>query len=149
MKTLKKYLIRIALVLGVLLFAAGAFFTFVPFSEGMRAGQVIKLSKKGVLFKTHEGELNLMMMPATNNMGTMTPNVWAFSVKNKEVADKILKASATGERLELYYKEQYYKFPWQGDTKYFVYKVETAAAPVNQTTPSPAPATGGQVIEVK
>ncbi|MBK9928832.1 MAG: hypothetical protein IPP04_02995 [Saprospiraceae bacterium] len=90
--------------------AVGSFFTFVPFSEGMRAGQVIKLSKR-VIFKTHEGELNLMMMPSTNNLGTMTPNVWAFSVQNKEVADQILKASATGERLELYYKEKYFKFP--------------------------------------
>ncbi|MBK9681201.1 MAG: hypothetical protein IPO69_20490 [Saprospiraceae bacterium] len=128
MKTLKKYVIRTLIVLFVLAAAVGSFFTFVPFSEGMRAGQVIKLSKKGVIFKTHEGELNLMMMPSTNNLGTMTPNVWAFSVQNKEVADQILKASATGERLELYYKEKYFKFPWQGDTKYYVYRVESAPA---------------------
>ena len=74
MKTLKKYVIRTLIVLFVLAAAVGSFFTFVPFSEGMRAGQVIKLSKKGVIFKTHEGELNLMMMPSTNNLGTMS--VW-------------------------------------------------------------------------
>ncbi|MBK6391620.1 MAG: hypothetical protein KA109_16105 [Saprospiraceae bacterium] len=151
MKTLKKYVIRTLIVLFVLAAAVGSFFTFVPFSEGMRAGQVIKLSKKGVIFKTHEGELNLMMMPSTNNLGTMTPNVWAFSVQNKEVADQILKASATGERLELYYKEKYFKFPWQGDTKYYVYRVESAPAVAPQF-PTNIPiggVNGGKPIEVK
>ena len=137
MKTLKKYVIRTLIVLFVLAAAVGSFFTFVPFSEGMRAGQVIKLSKKGVIFKTHEGEL--------------TPNVWAFSVQNKEVADQILKASATGERLELYYKEKYFKFPWQGDTKYYVYRVESAPAVAPQF-PTNIPiggVNGGKPIEVK
>ena len=60
MKTLKKYVIRTLIVLFVLAAAVGSFFTFVPFSEGMRAGQVIKLSKKGVIFKTHEGELRIV-----------------------------------------------------------------------------------------
>lgn len=146
MKTLKKYLIRTLLFLLVLAVATGSFFTFVPFSEGMRAGQVIKLSKKGIIFKTHEGELNSMLMPSTNNMGTMTPNVWTFSVRNNEVADQILKASSTGERLELYYKEKYFKFPWQGDTKYFVYKVQSAPNPAPQQVPSNLP-TG--VVPVK
>ena len=32
-----------------------------------------------------------------------------------------------GKHVNLYYKEKIKNFPWQGDTKYFVYKVE----PVN------------------
>lgn len=135
MKTVKKFLIRTFFVLLVLSLAVGSFFTFVPYSDGLRAGQVIKLSKKGVIFKTYEGELNLMMMPSTNNLGTPTPNVWTFSVQNKKVAERIMQASATGERLELYYKERYFKFPWQGDTKYFVYEVKTAAPLVNPPMP--------------
>ncbi|MEO5581716.1 MAG: hypothetical protein ABIR66_03425 [Saprospiraceae bacterium] len=142
MKTLKKYLIRTLVFFLVLAIAVGSFFTFVPFSEGMRAGQVIKLSKKGIIFKTHEGELNSMLMPSTNTMGTMTPNVWTFSVQNKEVAAQVLKASATGERLELYYKEKYFKFPWQGDTKYFVYKVQSAPTTLQQQVPTNVPIGG-------
>lgn len=158
MKTLKKILIRTLIVLIILIVAVGAFFTFVPFSEGMRAGQVIKLSKKGILFKTWEGELNTMMMPANNNMGTITPNVWQFSVANKEVAEQMMKASANGERMELHYKEKYYKFPWQGDTKYFVYKMESVAPAANPAIQTPqqiqtnVPIGGvnsGKVIEVK
>ena len=155
MKTFKKIVIRTLIVLFLIAAAVGSFFTFVPFSEGMRAGQVIKLSKKGIIFKTHEGELNSMLMPSTNNMGGVTPNVWQFSVQNKEVAEQILKASATGERLELYYKEKYFKFPWQGDTKYYVYKVQSAQPPAG--TPAPQVPTnvpigginGGKPIEVK
>lgn len=132
MKKIKKYLIRILVVLLLLAVAAGAFFTLVPYSDGMRAGQVIKLTKKGVIFKTYEGELNLLLMPSTNTQGTLTPNVWNFSVLNKEIANKVMQASATGERLELYYKERYFKFPWQGDTKYFVYAVKSAQPPAQQ-----------------
>ncbi len=132
MKKFKKYLIRILVVLLLLAVAAGAFFTLVPYSDGMRAGQVIKLTKKGVIFKTYEGELNLLLMPSTNTQGTLTPNVWNFSVLNKEIANKVMQASATGERLELYYKERYFKFPWQGDTRYFVYEVKTAPPPTQQ-----------------
>jgi hypothetical protein len=161
MKTLKKILIRFLIIAILLVAALGAFFTFVPFIEGMRAGQIIKLSHKGIIFKTYEGELNSMLMPATNNLGGVTPNVWTFSVQNKEAADQIMKASATGERLELYYKERYFKFPWQGETKYFVYKVQTAPAPVNQQAPQQVPqqqtptnvpiggVNGGKPIEVK
>lgn len=159
MKTLKKYLIRTLILILVIGAALGTFFTMVPFSEGMRAGQVIKLSHKGIIFKTWEGELNSMLMPSTNNLGGVTPNVWTFSVQNKEAADQIMKASSTGERLELYYKERYYKFPWQGETKYFVYKVVSApmqVAPMqqmpNQQIPTNVPIggiNGGKPIEVK
>ncbi len=152
MKTLKKIIIRTLVILLVLAVAIGSFFTFVPYSEGMRAGQVIKLSKKGVIFKTYEGELNTMMMPSSNNMGTITPNVWNFSVMKKEVAEQIMKASAAGERMELHYKEKYFKFPWQGDTKYFVYKMEAAAPVQPKQIPTNVPIGGinnGQVIEVK
>jgi hypothetical protein len=131
MKTVKKIFFRTLIIVLLLALAIGAFFTFVPYSEGMRAGNVIKLSHKGVIFKTHEGELQLSMMPNTNTMGGSTPNVWNFSVANKDVADQLMKASASGERLELFYKERYFKFPWQGDTKYFVYKVGNATPLAN------------------
>ncbi|MAZ71736.1 MAG: 6-phosphogluconate dehydrogenase, partial [Flavobacteriaceae bacterium] len=35
-----------------------AFVTYVPYSEGTRAGELIKFSNKGVLFKTWEGEIS-------------------------------------------------------------------------------------------
>lgn len=55
MKTVK---ILIALVVLAAL-AGGAFYLFGSYSDGNRAGTVIKLSRKGLLFRTYEGELNL------------------------------------------------------------------------------------------
>ncbi len=40
------------LITGILVIAVIAFLSFGVYSEGTRAGQVIKVSKKGVFFKT-------------------------------------------------------------------------------------------------
>jgi hypothetical protein len=94
----------------------------ITYSEGVRAGSVIKISKKGVFIKTYEGELAMssvggyMMQP--NQMG----NTWSFSVKNKAVFEKII--SMEGKQVTLKYKEKMRTFPWLGETRYFVYDVE-------------------------
>lgn len=108
-----------ALVLGLLGYYGIANITY---SEGVRAGTVIKISKKGYLFKTYEGELALSSVGGfivnPNNAG----NTWAFSVKNKEVFDKIIQME--GKQVSLKYKEKLRTFPWKGETRYFVYDVE-------------------------
>ena len=71
------------------------------YSSGERAGQVIKMSKKGYVFKTNEGQLNT---------GDIQQGIWNFSVKKSEP--------------ELHYDEKYVQIPFLGDTKYFVTKVE-------------------------
>lgn len=55
MKTAK--LIVVLVILAVL--AGGSYYMFGSYSDGNRAGTVIKRSRKGLLFKTYEGELNL------------------------------------------------------------------------------------------
>ena len=50
----KKILIAVAVVIVLFL----AFFMFGSYSDGYRAGTVTKLSKKGFIIKTYEGELN-------------------------------------------------------------------------------------------
>lgn len=71
------------------------------YSSGERAGQVIKMSKKGYVFKTNEGQLNT---------GEIQQGIWNFSVKKSEP--------------ELHYDEKYVQIPFLGDTEYFVTKVE-------------------------
>jgi hypothetical protein len=91
------------------------------YSEGSRAGVVIKFSKKGYLMKTYEGELNMGGMgnlPNTAQVNLM----WEFSVKQKAVADTLLKLE--GRKVSLHYREIVKNMPWQGDTKYFVDAVE-------------------------
>ena len=117
---MKKILIGIAVVL-VLAFS---YFLFGSYSEGERAGTVSKLSRKGVVFKTFEGQLNLGGL--SGETGSPASSLWSFSVGGSadEITKQLDEALLNGRRVRLFYKEKYVRFPWQGDSKYFVYKVE-------------------------
>ena len=92
MTKLKKTFIKIILALIVLLIATFAFFNFANFSSGYRAGVPIKVSHKGVLFKTWEGQLNVGGL--TNSSQGAIPTMWEFSIADNkiEVRDKIEEA---------------------------------------------------------
>ena len=83
------------------------------------------LSKKGFAFKTYEGQLNLQTFGA-NKSPNLVSESFEFSVdSDREDVVKILEeASLSGERVSLKYIERLVKFPWRGDTKYFVTEVE-------------------------
>ncbi|PWK29363.1 hypothetical protein LV89_00203 [Arcicella aurantiaca] len=109
-------------VLGLLL---GFLATKVPYSEGERAGVVSKFSRKGYIFKTDEGELNV---GAQGQVGNMANNLWAFTVDSDDpaISKKLEDAMLTGRRLRLHYEQRYLKFFWMGDTEYFVTRVDEA-----------------------
>ena len=90
------------------------------YSEGNRAGRLIKFSHKGYLFKTYEGELNLGGINSVNG-GVLVNNMWNFSVTDKTVADSLLKLE--GRDINLHYKEKLSTLFWRGDTRYIVDKV--------------------------
>lgn len=110
----------------VLLLAVGslAIYTNYTYSEGTRNGTVIKLSKKGMFFKTWEGQLNIGAYTREDNQAPST--VWSFSVpsSNQQVRDDINAAIDAGKRVKLHYKEKLITLPWRGDTKYLIHKVE-------------------------
>jgi hypothetical protein len=83
------------------------------YSRGDRAGYVQKLSKKGWLCKTWEGELAMANLP-----GTM-PEISRFSVRNDSIAALIERS--IGKRVSLTY-EQHRGVPTScfGETEYFV-----------------------------
>jgi hypothetical protein len=83
------------------------------FSKGDRAGYVQKLSKRGWLCKTWEGELAMVSMP-----GTMSEK-FSFSVRNDLVAEQINRLA--GKRVVLIY-EQHKGIPLNcfGETEYFI-----------------------------
>ena|SRR2546423_1620807 len=92
------------------------------YSEGSRTGYLLKFSKKGYVFKTYEGELNLGGMNAQNN--SVMNNMWDFTVLhgNQGVIDSLNQYE--GKVIKLEYKEKLKNMPWQGDTPYFVYAVK-------------------------
>ena len=110
-----------AIVLVVLAVSIYLFYiTSYTYSEGNRAGKLIKFSKKGYIFKTYEGELNLGGINASNG-GVMINNMWDFSVTDNVVADSLTKYE--GQDITIHYKEKLRTMPWRGDTKYIVDKV--------------------------
>ena len=91
------------------------------YSSGERAGIVQKISQKGWLCKTWEGELLLASTPGT------IPEKFAFTVRDDSVARLVEQASVRGERVSLHY-EQHMGLPTScfGETQYFVTGVRSA-----------------------
>ena len=117
---MKKILVlTIAAIIAVFLLIY-AFIYFVPYSEGVRSGELIKISRQGVLAKTWEGEIS---------QGISGAQIFAFSVldKDAEAIDKLKEYQ--GEYVKLEYVERYATFFWLGDTKYFITKVEKEQSP--------------------
>lgn len=97
-----------------------AFVYFVPYSNGVRSGELIKISHKGVVFKTWEGEIS---------QGISGAQIFQFSVlqRDREVIDKLQEYQ--GQYVKLTYVERYATFFWLGDTKYYITEVEKEESP--------------------
>lgn len=106
----------IVLVFGV--YFAAVYYT--SYSEGTRSGELIKFSKKGIVFKTYEGEIS---------QGISGAQIFSFSVEDnqKEVINKL--DEYQGKYVKLTYKERFGTFAWLGDTKYYITDVETEKSP--------------------
>jgi hypothetical protein len=89
------------------------------YATGERAGYIQKISKKGWLCKTWEGELAMANLP-----GTM-PQIFTFTVRNDSVAHVI--EQNAGKQVSLTY-EQHRGVPTTcfGETEYFVTGVHRA-----------------------
>ncbi len=116
---------KILLLIGIVLLAVGALFTFGNYSEGDRAGTLIKLSTKGYVIKTHEGQLNLGMVYVEGSESSVNKSLWSFSVRgDKELLERMNYAMLNGKRVKLHYEEKYYTMPWVGETNYIVKSME-------------------------
>ncbi|MGI8581625.1 MAG: hypothetical protein ACR2KX_05505 [Chitinophagaceae bacterium] len=96
------------------------FATVYTYSDGNRAGRLIKFSNKGYIFKTYEGELNLGGINTTNG-GILINNMWQFSVSDKSVADSL--STLEGKDVTLHYREKIKALPWRGESRYIVDKI--------------------------
>jgi hypothetical protein len=112
-------LAAIVVVVPVIIFSLWTWVTLgYTYSSGERAGYVQKLSKKGWLCKTWEGELAMANLP-----GTM-PEIFRFSVRSDSIASLI--DESVGTRVSLSY-EQHRGVPTScfGETEYFITRVRT------------------------
>lgn len=74
------------------------------YSEGVRTGMVVKVSRKGVVFKSWECQMNLGGLWRSAD-GAMSPTVWECSTLDRAVADELIAAMETGRPVEIEYKQ--------------------------------------------
>lgn len=100
-----------------------AFIYYVTVSEGIRSGELIRMSHKGVVIKTWEGELS---------QGISGAQIFKFSVldSDKEVIEKLQELQ--GQYVKLTYEEKYRTFFWWGETRFFIKTVQKENSPFNQ-----------------
>lgn len=121
MRILKRILV-VALILGI---AVLSFAYWGVYESGVMAGKVLRVTEKGILFKTHEGKISLDSFGALKGVSPVA-ETFDFSIASDqtEVIQKLSEVALSGERVNLYFVKRYMRFPWRGDTKYFVTKVE-------------------------
>lgn len=87
------------------------------FGEGVKAGELNYVVKKGYLFKTYEGKL-IQSGLRSRTPGSVASYEFEFSVKNEEIAKTLMLSG--GKEVELHYKEYLNSIPWRGYSNYVV-----------------------------
>jgi len=121
-----RFLALVLLLSGLLLAAWTWLALHWSYSDGERAGYVQKLSRKGWLCKTWEGEIAMVTMPGA------IPEKFDFTVRDERVAQQI--NDLAGKRVVLQYRQhRFLPTNCLGETEYFIdgvrEVVETPVAP--------------------
>jgi len=111
-KSILGYIVVVVLALGGYILVVTSW----SYSSGERAGWVQKLSSKGWLCKTWEGEMAMVSMPGT------TTEKFHFTVWDEDIAEQINKVM--GKRVSLHYEEKK-GIPTScfGETRYYITSV--------------------------
>lgn len=117
MTTGKKVTTIIAIILFIIVGIFVYYRYYFVFGEGVKAGELNYIVKKGYLFKTYEGKL-IQTGVRSRQTGTIQSNEFEFSVSNESVAQKMMANS--GKTFELHYKEYKNTLPWRGFSVYVV-----------------------------
>jgi hypothetical protein len=102
-------------VVGLIVFIG--FRYFYEFGDGVKAGELNYVVRKGFIFKTYEGKM------IQNGLRSKAPNTvqsyeFVFSVSDPAVAQKLMLNS--GRIVLLHYKEYFGSVPWRGYSEFVV-----------------------------
>ena len=129
----KSALVILLLILIIGPIAYTAFVMSWSYSTGERAGWLQKISHKGFVCKTYEGELSMIAVPGA------APEKFLFTVRDEAVAKQM--DQLMGRRVSLHYEEKV-GVPTScfGDTSYFVTGITVVDEPTFGMRPIvPAP----------
>ena len=114
MRSVLSLTVIVLVIAGIIFFWWRFYFVF---GEGVKAGELNFVVKKGYMFKTWEGRM-IQTGYKSQVAGSVQSNEFDFSIVDKDIAEK-LRVSG-GSRVELSYKEYLGALPWRGNSKYIV-----------------------------
>src|SRR5689334_21070701 len=117
----KKFVRWFSFILIVVLGSFGYWKYYYTYSDGYRSGLLQKVSHKGNIFKTYEGELVQRSIVSTSNVGIASEKFY-FSVAIDSIAKVLMKLE--GKNVRLHYLQKNGKLPLRGDSEYIVNGVE-------------------------
>jgi len=85
-------------------------------SDGTRTVYLVKISRKGNLFKTYEGEA--LVSIGANPQTSITTEKFIYSVTSKALYDSLTRYE--GQKMTLKYRQYRRTLPWRGDSQYIV-----------------------------
>ena len=96
---------------------------YFQFVEGVKAGELNYMVRKGIIFKTYEGKLiQSGFRSAGRTPGSAIQSYeFEFSIKDKDMAETLMLNS--GKDMELRYVEYNGALPWRGFSKYVVTEI--------------------------
>ncbi|MFN8242987.1 MAG: hypothetical protein U0X40_02935 [Ferruginibacter sp.] len=119
----RKFMWRISLLIILVLAFLAYWFYYNTISDGTRTVYLVKISHRGNIFKTYEGEalISIGASPQTS----LTTDKFIYSVTSKRLYDSLTRYE--GQKLTLKYRQYRRTLPWRGDSEYIVYDFEKPA----------------------
>jgi hypothetical protein len=117
-KKILKWGLALIVIIGAVFIYWKYFYTY---SEGYRAGVLQKFSRKGMIFKTYEGEMILSSVSSTQEV-VLASEKFLFTMTNKDLVRQF--DALQGNMVVVHYKQKNSRLPWQGDTPYLVDSVK-------------------------
>jgi hypothetical protein len=114
---MRRFLAIIIISIIVILAGFGYYFFYRPFGDGVQAGELNYVVKKGYVFKTYEGKL-IQSGIRSRTPGAVQSYEFQFSVEDKSIAEKLMLSS--GKEVKVHYKEYLRALPWRGYTNFIV-----------------------------
>lgn len=120
---LRKFLWRFSFFIIVLFAFLLYWFFYNSQSEGTRTVYLVKISHKGNIFKTYEGEALVSIGASPQN--SIATEKFIYSVTSKALYDSLTKYE--GQKMVLKYKQYRRTLPWRGDSQYIVFGFDKPA----------------------
>lgn len=90
--------------------------------EAQERGYITKVEKRGLIFKTYEGDM--VVNSAIADTTSVYDHRFSFSIADEALARQLRQLAGTSRMVTLVYEKYYATLPWRGDSKIVAIGVE-------------------------